>query len=934
LRISLEKGAVRMIITKNDEHVCDNDIAIIGMSGRFPGADSIQEFWEHLVRGDECVSFFSDEELRAAGVSEELLKNRFYVKAGVVLDHVDLFDADFFGYTPKEAELMDPQQRLFLETAWEALEDAGYDAQRYDGLIGVYAGAGFNHYLVRNIMMSEERDAYSNNMQLIVENDKDFLATRVNHKLNLRGPGVSVQTACSSSLVAIHIACQSILNGECDMALAGGVSIKLPMSEGYLYQPGGILSPDGHCKTFDNDADGTIFGSGTGVVVLKSLNNAIEEKDNIYAVIKGSAINNDGAAKVSYTAPSVDGQAGVIVEAIANSGVDINNLSYIETHGTGTSLGDPIELSALNKAFHIFTDRKQFCNLGSSKPNIGHLDAASGVTGVIKTVLLLKNEIIPPNINYKTQNEGFHQEHSPFIVNDHAVEWKSEDKTRCAGVSSFGVGGTNAHIILEEVSDQRKISDKREWQIGVISAKTNEALLDYCKKYIAYLEESNEDLQKICYTMALGREQFQKRKVLIGKDKKMFIEQLEDAVKQHVPYENQMKWKNLNYVFDEEGIDSTIPEQWKVRGEPLYDAIMRECAGYISEIVEKDRLDPTIDQSDLEKIIRRLEKFTIQISIAKAMIELHVVPQKVTGIASGMLAALAVLDMINLKEAVTLRYYFEQKNQAEYDRVLKEIQLNHLNMQKTTIQTLYVGGVVYGIHKEYIEYDHMIKNNGAGYVNKIPLEEFNLFFDGKENDVENESCNSIHMFYKTRGKSTEEAFLQAIGLLWTNGVDIDWSKYYQGLTIQRVSIPTYPFQRKRYWIEPSSNNTETSAANQGKGTLRETNPNNEIQDMMLDQNEMLVEYIERIIASIWTEVIGVKEISSDDNFFALGGHSLLATNIIYQLEMIFSLDLTLEVFFEYPTVKELGNYILSRYENKEDLKIIVSTYLEVLDNAD
>lgn len=925
-----------MIITKNDEHICDNDIAIVGMSGRFPCAEDIHEFWENLIQGKECVKFFSEEELRTAGVSEQLLQNRFYVKAGVVLDNIEMFDADFFGYTPKEAALMDPQQRLFLEVAWEALENAGYDAQHYPGLIGVYAGTGFNHYLVRNIMMSEERDSYTNNMQIIVENDKDFLVTRVNHKLNLRGPGVSVQTACSSSLVAIHIACQSILDGECDMALAGGVSIKLPMTAGYVYQPGGILSTDGHCRTFDNEASGTIFGSGAGAIVLKNLKNAIEDNDTIYAVIKGSAINNDGATKVSYTAPSIEGQAGVIVEAIANSGVDIHDISYIETHGTGTSLGDPIELSALNKAFDIFTNRKHFCALGSSKPNTGHLDAASGVTGVIKTVLALNNEMIPPNINYSIPNKSFHLANSPFIVNDHAVEWISDDKTRCAGVSSFGVGGTNAHLILEEVSDQRYRREerkRREWQVAIISAKTDAALMDYCKKYIAFFKESNDELQDICYTMAIGRTQFQKRRVLIGKDKQSLIEQLTDITNQNINGVYQAKWKNLNFIFDDSLCDTVILESNFHSEESLFTDVFNECEDYILEIIEENPSHNDTDNRDNDRIKKNLKKLVIQCAIAKTLIEFNVVPQKITGIGTGILAGLAVADVISIKDALTLVCLLDKKNRYEYNNVLSKIRFHRQNMQRIIVQTLHEGRIVCDIRKEYIEYDKMTLNRTKDDNHDIPLEEMNLFFNGDGADICNDSQYISHMFYRTSGQSVDELLLHMIGKLWSMGADVDWKRYYMGLTTYRVAVPTYPFQRKPYWIDPSLSSLDTGVNNGGSDTLSKTTCSDVIQEeLMLDQYEILCASIERIIASIWMDAMGVDHLSMDDNFFVLGGNSLLATNMVYQLEMIFSVNLSLETFFTNPTVKELADYIMSHYEEKESLRIITSTYLDVMDN--
>ncbi|MCA1614327.1 MAG: polyketide synthase, partial [Acidobacteria bacterium] len=360
-------------------------IAIIGMAGRFPGARNVAEFWRNLREGVEAIARFSDEELAASGVSPAALRDPAYVKARPILDDVELFDASFFGYTPREAEVMDPQQRLFLECAWEALENAACDPQRYDGLIGIYAGTSISTYLLANLHSNPDIVRSVGSFQTLLGNDKDFLPARVAYKLNLRGPSMLVQTSCSTSLVAVHEACQSLLSYECDVALAGGVSVRLPQKAGYLYQQGGISSPDGHCRAFDARAQGTIGGNGVGVVVLKRLEDALADGDHVSAVIKGSAINNDGATKVGFTAPSVEGQAAVIMQAHLNAGVGAETISYVEAHGTATPLGDPIEVAALTKAFRRTAAGRNFCALGSVKTNIGHLDAAAGVAGLIKT---------------------------------------------------------------------------------------------------------------------------------------------------------------------------------------------------------------------------------------------------------------------------------------------------------------------------------------------------------------------------------------------------------------------------------------------------------------------------------------------------------------------------------------------------------------------
>ncbi|MGD1919482.1 MAG: type I polyketide synthase [Pleurocapsa sp.] len=466
------------------------EIAIIGMAGRFPGAKNVTEFWHNLKLGEESIYFYSREELRSLGVEPEAIDSPNFVNAGGKLDEIDLFAADFFGFNPREAELLDPQHRLFLETAWTALEDAGYDGQQYPGAVGVFGGAGMNGYMFNLYRNAGVRDSTSK-YQLFLASEKDFLTTRVSYKLSLEGPSVNLQTACSTSLVAVHLACQSLLSGECDMALAGGVAISL--SAGYLHQEGGIYSPDGHCRAFDNNARGTMGGSGVGIVALKRLEDAESDRDNILAVIKGSAMNNDGEAKVSYTAPRIDTQAKVIRSAQLVAEVEPDSISYIETHGTGTSLGDPIEIAALTQAFGSSTNKQ--CAIASVKPNIGHLDAAAGIASLIKTVLALKYQQIPPSINCDRPNEQIDWENSPFYVNRELADWESNGNPRRAGVSSFGIGGTNVHVVLEGRDKRCLVSAENRNirpQLLVVSAKSKTALDEMSVNLAKHLSENSE----------------------------------------------------------------------------------------------------------------------------------------------------------------------------------------------------------------------------------------------------------------------------------------------------------------------------------------------------------------------------------------------------------------------------------------------------------
>ena len=427
-------------------------IAVVGMSCRFPGAEDTEAFWSNLVSGYESIRFFSLEELRDRGVSDSLLGNPDYVRANGVLDGIDLFDADFFGFSARDAAIMDPQHRVFLECAWEALEDAGIDPHRQEGSIGVFAGSGMTSYLMYNLLSNPElMDSVGEFLVRHTGNDKDFLTTRVSYNFDLRGPSINVQTACSTSLVAVHVACQNLLAGECDIALAGGVTLQIDQMKGYLFQEGEILSRDGHCRPFDAGATGTVFGSGAGIVTLKRYEDALRDRDTIHALVRGTAVNNDGSLKVSYLAPSVEGQASAQAEALAISEIDRSTISFIETHGTGTPVGDPIEFAAIRDSYG---DAGEQCALGSAKSNIGHLDTAAGVASLIKTILAMKAGVVPPTLHFKTANPALDLESSRFFVNADPLRWEPDCGIKRAGVNSVGVGGTNAHVIIEEAPRQ------------------------------------------------------------------------------------------------------------------------------------------------------------------------------------------------------------------------------------------------------------------------------------------------------------------------------------------------------------------------------------------------------------------------------------------------------------------------------------------------
>jgi amino acid adenylation domain-containing protein len=564
------------------------DIAIIGIATRLPGAKHVEEFWQNLQSGVESIVFFEDTELNVSGIDTTTLNSPNYVKAGGVLSNIDCFDAAFFDYSPKEAKSMDPQHRLFLECAWEALENAGIEPGTDENTIGVYAGVGMNTYLLNNLYPNRQASDMAESYQLMIGNSNDFLTSRVSYKLNLKGPSVNIQTACSTSLVAVHSACKRLLEGECNVALAGGVSIRVPQKTGYLYQEGMIMSPDGHCRAFDANAQGTVVSNGLGIVVLKKLEDAQADGDHIYAVIKGSAINNDGAIKVGYTAPSVEGQAKVISEAQTIAGVSPETISYIETHGTGTKLGDPIEMAALNKAFRTKTQNNGLCAIGSVKTNIGHTDTAAGVTGLIKTSLALKHQALPPSLHFEQANPQIDFANSPFYVNTELTEWKKINGTpRRAGVSSFGIGGTNAHVILEEAPELEPSGDSRSSQLLVLSAKTDSALETATANLANYLEQNPEvNLADVAYTLSKGRKAFSYRRAVICQNVDEAITSL--RIPNLSLSSNEQGERPVVFMFSGQGTQYVNMGLELYQTEPKFKEVVDECAEYLQPLLGLD----------------------------------------------------------------------------------------------------------------------------------------------------------------------------------------------------------------------------------------------------------------------------------------------------------------------------------------------------------
>jgi acyl transferase domain-containing protein len=655
---------------RSDEEAGDEGdealVAVIGMAGRFPGAPDLDAFWKNLAGGVESMRHFTDEELLAAGESPAALRDPGYVRVCPVLDDIDKFDAGFFGFSPKEAAIADPQHRLFLEIAWEAFENAGYDPVSA-GVVGVWAACGLNSYLMHHLVTNPELvETVGEWLLRHTANDMNFLATRVSYELDLRGPSMNVQTACSSTLVTVHLAAQSLIGHECDLALAGGSTLSLPQ-RGYIYKEGEILSADGHCRPFDARSKGTLFGSGAGAVVLKRLADARRDGDSILAVLRGSAINNDGSQKVGYLAPSVEGQARVIAEALTVAGVDARTISYVETHGTGTLIGDPIEVSGLTQAFRAHTRERGFCGIGSLKSNIGHLGEAAGVGGIIKTVLALGHGQIPPSAGYEIPNPNIDFPSSPFYVAQVLKDWPRGATPRRAGVTALGAGGTNAHLILEEAPAAPPSGPARMWQLLPLSARSDAALDAATKRLAAHLGAHPDlPLADVAYTLQVGRRAFARRRVAVCRDAADAVAVLEG----HEPRRlfSQAKTRegvDLVFSFPGAGAQHAGMGQDLYETEPVFRAAIEECLEYARPDLGSDLrplLYPARDPAAREAASKRLEAvslalpslFATELALTRLLASWGIEPRAMIGHSLGEYVAACLAGVLSPRDAMRL----------------------------------------------------------------------------------------------------------------------------------------------------------------------------------------------------------------------------------------------------------------------------------------
>jgi acyl transferase domain-containing protein len=1011
-------------------------IAIIGMSGRFPGAPDLDAFWRNLRDGVESITVFSDEELQAAGVSPALLALPHYVKAKAIMDDVELFDAAFFGYTPREAEIMDPQQRLFLECAVAALEHAGYDPQIYQGLIGVYAGVGISSYLLFNLATNDDVLALAGFQQLMIGNEKDHLPTRVSYKLNLTGPSVNVNTTCSTGLVAVHLACQSLLNGECDMALAGGVSFVVPQRVGQLYQEGSIYSPDGHCRAFDAEAQGIVVGGGMGIVVLKRLEDALAEGATIHALISGSAINNDGALKAGYTAPSVQGQAKAIAEAQAMALVEPDTISYVEAHGTATPLGDPVEIAALTQVFRAHSERKGFCAIGSVKTNIGHAGAAAGIAGLLKTVLALKHRQLPPSLHFHTPNPRIDFANSPFYVSDRLTDWAATGSPRRAGVSSFGIGGTNAHVVLEEAPVLPASGPSRPWQLLLLSAKSGTALEAATTNLVRSLRQHPDDsLADIAHTLRVGRTALQHRRMLVCRDRADALAALETRNPDRVStYAQQPRSRPIIFMFPGQGAQYVQMAAGLYEAEPVFRKYVDRCAALLMPHLGLDLREmlyppegsgisdqgsggmrdtdwqarpPTPDPRPLaldQTQYAQPALFVIEYALARLWMSWGVRPEAMIGHSVGEYVAACLAGVFSLADALALvalrgRLMQQLPSGAMLSVPLPEDELRPLlgealDLAAVNAPALCVASgpaeAIADLHDRLAErgletrrlrtshafhsamLDPILEPFAAqigtvalkppkipyisnlsgswtsaaeatdpGYwarhlrqtvrfsdgVRLLLAEPDRVFLDAGPGRTLGTSVlqhpeAARHVVLPSlrhpRDQQDDNAFLlTTLGKLWLAGVPIDWAGFTAHERRRRLPLPTYPFERRRYWIEPKGRALTPSDPQEapaiwmteepdGDGLAAHPRPN------LLSEYVAPTNQIERRVVDIWQELLGIGQIGIYDNFFELGGHSLMATQLLSRLREAFPVEVPLRSLFEMPTAAKLAGVIAEK----------------------
>ena len=1007
-------------------HIPTGAVAIVGMAGRFPGARNIAEFWRNLCGGVESVSRFEDSELEDSFDAQTRGAENF-VRARPILEGVDLFDAPFFGMYAREAELTDPQHRVFLECAWEALEDAGYDPATYPGPIGVFAGSSPNTYFLNNVCADRRTiEEFTSNYQvgcypMLLGSGQDFLSTRVSYKLDLKGPSLTLQTACSTSLLAVAKACQSLLLYESDMVLAGGVSITFPQRRGYQHLEGGMVSADGSCRPFDADASGTIFGSGAGVVLLKRLEDALRDGDQIYAVIRGSGVNNDGASKVGFTAPSVAGQASVIETALAASGVDARSISYVECHGTATPMGDPIEVAGLTQAFRASTDEVQFCALGSVKSNIGHLDAAAGVTGLIKTALSLKYRLLPPTLHYRRPNAQIDFPATPFFVNDKLTEWRAPKGPRRAGVSAFGVGGTNVHVILEESPAAAPAAVSNTSQLIVLSARSA-AALDAARMNLE-LHLRNDaalTLPAVAYSLQLGRRAFDHRLSFVARDRDDAIAKLKDGAAGGI-YTGARMNKGARIVFMFPGQGAQYPDMGRglYDSEPEFRTQIERCAEILKPLMGEDLRELLYPAENSAQAKQRLMAtiaaqpaiFSVEYALARLWMSWGIEPQAMIGHSIGEFVAAVLAGVFSLEDALTLVAARGRLMQALPGGAMLAVRLPESELRPLLPASLAIAAingpalcVVSGPYGAVDEFEAMLAartvisrrlhTSHAFHSSMVEpaveplrrqLEGMQLaapripyvscvtgdwirpeqatsaqywashareavrFADGITTVCATEGAVLVEVgpgnalstlaLQCTRGRGVpvitsmqdaertsqdRDSLMEAVGRTWLFGAVPDWQAMHAERQL-RVSLPTYPFERSRHWIDaPAPRRLETTPqAAAPEATVFEidiaSSPTPPLPQDDSAMNQTLVDdrtdEIRTKVAAIFEDLSGEMPASNDaqTTFLEMGYDSLFLTQVAQKIQAQMNVKVTFrQLLGDYSTIPALAAFLVDK----------------------
>ncbi|WP_195576329.1 type I polyketide synthase [Paenibacillus sp. 1001270B_150601_E10] len=830
------------------------DIAIIGMAGRFPEADSIQELWENLKAGRGAVRTFEEWEIAESGVSDIMRRNVSYIARGGVLQGVENFDADFFEFTASDAKLTDPQQRLFLECAWEALENSGYPPAPDPQAIGVYGSMSASTYLLRHISQSREFGQEVLSYPVMIGNDKDFLCTRVSYKLNLSGPSVSVQTACSSSLAAVHIACQSLINGECEMALAGGVSITVPQHTGYAYKEGGTLSRDGWCRAFDKEASGTVKGNGCGIVLLKPLEQAIKDRDTVYAVIKSTSLNNDGRLKIGFTAPSLEGQSKAVRDAIEMAGISAEDIQYVEAHGTGTSLGDPIEIKALTDAFA--TTKKQYCAVGSIKPSLGHLDAAAGVANLIKAAMVVKEDVIPGSLHFRTANPKIDFVNSPFYMNRELQIRGKGDSIQYAGVNSLGMGGTNAFAVLQK-GPQLLTEPMSGPYLFVFSGKTMQAMQQITGRLNRHLTSHPEqNLSDIAFTLAAGRKSFDTRTYVVCRSKEELLTATADQA---------LLKKRSGSQFE---IGDIPPVAFRLNTSAHRDCYRQLYDAWPAYRTKFDQLQQLIEESGACTLRPWLEPGESNssmdvVSPSDNELALHFLGIHTLAV---LLAELGMEpEMMYYEDLLTEWVAYSVAGACYPDEAWKVVAAGSAGTLEATPMTNEPKIKIVAASRECDSYDEQSLDETSSVIT-IP-------------------------FGDAQAETIMTGLLIAIGNAWVSGREIDWDLLYQDCPVGRVPLPTYPFEKRRYWIE-LEHNREEDLPQVDKVAAEDT------------------QTVEQILTDIWKKRLDIEEFYPHEDFFLdLNGDSLLSIEIVSDIRSRLNIDLSLHEFSQYSTINRLADQV-------------------------